>query len=46
MRVDKKARGSQLRLVVLEGLARPVILTDPDEQVLRAAYDLVQGVSQ
>ena len=44
MRVDKKARGAQLRLVVLDGLARPVILTDPDEQVLRAAYDLVKGV--
>ena len=45
MRVDKKARGAQLRFVVLEGLARPTILTDPDEQVLRAAYDLVRGVS-
>ena len=45
MRVDKKARGAQLRLVVLDGLARPAILTDPDEQVLRAAYDQVLGVS-
>ena len=45
MRVDKKARGAQLRLVVLDGLARPAILTDPDEQVLRAAYDQVKGVS-
>jgi len=45
MRVDKKARGAHLRLVVLDGLARPAILTDPDEQVLRAAYDQVLGVS-
>jgi 3-dehydroquinate synthase len=45
MRVDKKARGAQLRLVVLDGLARPAILTDPDEQLLRAAYDQVLGVS-
>jgi 3-dehydroquinate synthase len=45
MRVDKKARGARLRLVVLDGLARPEILTDPDEHVLRAAYDQVLGVS-
>ena len=31
MRVDKKARGAQLRFVVLDGLARPAILADPDE---------------
>jgi hypothetical protein len=30
---------------VLDGLARPVILADPDEDVLRAAYDVVRGVS-
>jgi 3-dehydroquinate synthase len=39
MRVDKKARGSVLRFVVLDGLARPGILADPDEELLRAAYD-------
>ncbi len=44
MRVDKKARGSQLRLVILEGLARPAILADPDERLLRAAYDHLGGV--
>ncbi|MFK5635322.1 MULTISPECIES: 3-dehydroquinate synthase [unclassified Ornithinimicrobium] len=38
---DKKARGSTLRFVVLEGLARPARLTAPDEHVLRAAYDAV-----
>ena len=43
MRVDKKARGAQLRLLVLDGLARPTILADPDEDVLRAAYDHVKG---
>ena len=45
MRVDKKARGAQLRFVVLDGLARPAILADPDEQVLRAAYDQLRGVA-
>jgi 3-dehydroquinate synthase len=43
MRVDKKARGAQLRFLVLDGLGRPAILTDPDDEVLRAAYDQVRG---
>jgi 3-dehydroquinate synthase len=43
MRVDKKARGSQLRFVVLEGLARPRVLAGPDEAHLRRAFELVQG---
>jgi len=43
MRVDKKARGSHLRFVVLDGIARPAILTDPDEDLLRAAYDHLAG---
>ena len=38
MRMDKKARGAHLRFVVLDGLGTPVILTDPDEAWLRAAY--------
>jgi 3-dehydroquinate synthase len=38
MRVDKKARGSQLRFVVLDGLARPAILEGPDDDLLHAAY--------
>ena len=46
MRVDKKSRGSQLRFVVLDGLARPAILADPDERALRAAYDHLGGVSR
>ena len=41
MRVDKKARGATLRFVVLDGLAEPGILADPDDGVLRAAYDAV-----
>jgi 3-dehydroquinate synthase len=45
MRVDKKARGSVLRFVVLRGLAKPAILADPSEDDLRAAYDVVRGVS-
>ncbi|MEU4774418.1 3-dehydroquinate synthase [Micromonospora sp. NPDC023644] len=38
MRVDKKARGDQLRFVVLDGLARPTILEGPDDELLEAAY--------
>jgi 3-dehydroquinate synthase len=38
MRVDKKARGNTVRFVVLEGLANPVILSGPDEAVLRESY--------
>ena len=43
MSADKKSRGASLRLVVLEGLARPVILDDPGEQLLAAAYAEVSG---
>ena len=45
MRVDKKARGSQLRFVVLDGIGRPGILTDPPEEHLRAAYEHLAGRS-
>jgi len=38
MGVDKKVRGSRLRLVVLNGLARPGILDDPPEYLLTRAY--------
>jgi 3-dehydroquinate synthase len=38
MRVDKKARGTRLRFVVLDGLARPSILDSPGDDLLRAAY--------
>jgi 3-dehydroquinate synthase len=38
MSVDKKARAARLRLVVLDGLARPAILADPPEDLLARAY--------
>ncbi|MGN9812979.1 3-dehydroquinate synthase [Micromonospora sp. BQ11] len=41
MRVDKKARGSRLRFVVLDGLARPAMLEGPDDALLHAAYQQV-----
>ncbi|MEV6301739.1 3-dehydroquinate synthase [Actinoplanes sp. NPDC051861] len=41
MRVDKKARAATLRFVVLDGLAKPGILTGPDEDMLREAYRAV-----
>jgi 3-dehydroquinate synthase len=41
MDVDKKTRGARLRLVVLDGLARPSILDHPPEQLLRQAYQEV-----
>ncbi|MBO0842062.1 MAG: 3-dehydroquinate synthase [Nocardioides sp.] len=43
MRVDKKARGNTLRFLVLHDLATPRILTAPDEETLRKAYDAVAG---
>jgi 3-dehydroquinate synthase len=41
MRVDKKARGSELRFVVLDGLAKPGILAGPSDDMLRRAYNVV-----
>jgi 3-dehydroquinate synthase len=38
MAVDKKSRGARLRLVVLDGLARPGILDDPPEDLLERAF--------
>ncbi len=38
MAVDKKARASMLRLVVLDGLAKPTIMADPPEELLELAY--------
>ena len=40
---DKKTRGSTLRFVVLDGLARPGRLVGPDVSMLRAAYERVAG---
>ena len=38
MALDKKARGSTLRFVILNGLASAEILAAPSEDLLRAAY--------
>ncbi len=43
MKVDKKARGSQLRFVVLDDIGRPRILADPSEADLRDAYAAIGG---
>ena len=45
MRIDKKSRGAQLRFVVLDGLAKPVVLAGPSEEHLRAAYEHLAGTS-
>ena len=45
MRVDKKTRGDTLRFVVLDGVARPAVLTGPSEELLRAAYADLGGES-
>ena len=39
MSLDKKARGSSVRFVLLDGVADPFIAVAPDEDVLRASYD-------
>ncbi len=38
MKRDKKARGSLLRFIVLDDVARPTVLAGPDESLLFAAY--------
>lgn len=38
MRIDKKARGDQLRFVVLDGIGRPGLLEGPAMDLLEAAY--------
>jgi 3-dehydroquinate synthase len=38
MAVDKKTRAGRLRLVVLDGLARPRMLADPGDAVLEQAF--------
>jgi 3-dehydroquinate synthase len=38
MKVDKKSRGDQLRFVVLDGLAKPSVMTAPDPALLTAAF--------
>jgi 3-dehydroquinate synthase len=43
MAVDKKARGSTLRFVILNGLASAEILAAPEENLLRAAYAAISA---
>ncbi|MEV6396577.1 3-dehydroquinate synthase [Streptomyces sp. NPDC051907] len=43
MKVDKKSRGSLLRFIVLDGLAKPTVLEGPDPAVLLAAYGEVSA---
>lgn len=43
MKVDKKARGSQLRFVVLADLAQPTVLAGPSLADLRDAYAAIGG---
>ncbi len=38
MQRDKKARGSMLRFIVLDDIAKPTVLTGPDQSLLFAAY--------
>ncbi|MEW2068944.1 3-dehydroquinate synthase [Streptomyces sp. NPDC007346] len=38
MSLDKKTRGTRLRLVVLDAPARPALLSDPPEELLAAAW--------
>jgi 3-dehydroquinate synthase len=41
MKIDKKSRGDRLRFVILDGLARPTTIDNPDPALLVAAYSEV-----
>lgn len=43
MKVDKKARGDQLRFIVLREVGTPTVLAGPSEADLRAAYERIGG---
>jgi 3-dehydroquinate synthase len=43
MRGDKKTRAGVLRFVVLDGLAKPSRLADPDPGLLAAAYAAISS---
>ena len=43
MQLDKKARGSLLRFVVLNGMQNPVLWEGPDPALLHAAYSAVSA---
>jgi 3-dehydroquinate synthase len=46
MRIDKKSRGRRLRFVVLDALARPRILEDPEPALIAAAFSEVDRVDR
>jgi 3-dehydroquinate synthase len=41
MSLDKKSRGDQLRMVILDGVGNPIILDGPAESLLTEAYQAV-----
>lgn len=43
MQIDKKARGSLLRFVVLQGMQHPVMWDGPDPALLQAAYEAISA---
>ena len=43
MNLDKKARGGDLRFVLLDGVGSPTVVRAPDEDVLAAAYADIAG---
>lgn len=43
MQIDKKARGSLLRFVVLNGMQHPVLWDGPDPALLQAAYEAINA---
>lgn len=43
MQIDKKARGSVLRFVVLQGMQNPVMWDGPDPALLQAAYEAISA---
>jgi 3-dehydroquinate synthase len=45
MNLDKKTRGSQLRFVLLHGLATPQIFLDPPERLLQDAFRAIGGTN-
>lgn len=46
MKVDKKARGTRIRFIVLDGLAKPGTLDGPDPDLLEQAYRAVAGTDE
>jgi 3-dehydroquinate synthase len=43
MRIDKKARGRTLRLVLLDAIGAPIVVPAPDDEVLLEAYRKVSA---